>query len=233
MFTKSARYYDLLYAFKDYGKAARELDAFVQSRCPHARSVLDVACGTGRHLELLQGRYEVTGLDVSAELLAIASRRLPGVPLHEADMTTLDLGTRFDVVTCLFSSIAYVRTLDKMRRAVLCMAAHVEPGGLLLIEPWFAPGQYWTGRLTTNHVAEEDIKITWMYVSEQRDLISVLDIHYLVATRAGVECFNELHELGLFTPDEYRAAIVDAGLKHEYHEHGFFGRGLHVGIANQ
>ena len=109
----------------------------------------------------------------------------------------------------------------------------LEPGGLLLIEPWFAPGQYWTGRLTTNHVAEEDIKITWMYVSEQRDLISVLDIHYLVATRAGVECFNELHELGLFTPDEYRAAIVDAGLKHEYDEHGFFGRGLHVGIANR
>lgn len=233
MFTKSARFYDLLYAFKDYGKATLELDAFVKSRSPQARSVLDVACGTGRHLELLQGRYDVAGLDVSAELLATAGSRLPGVPLHQADMTTFDLGRRFDVVTCLFSSIAYVRTLDRMRSAVRRMAAHVAPGGLLLIEPWFAPGQYWTGRLTANHVDAADIKISWMYVSEQRDLVSVLDIHYLVATRAGIECFNEVHELGLFTPDEYRAAMVDAGLNHEYDEHGFFGRGLHVGTARQ
>jgi len=231
MFTKSARFYDRLYAFKDYASAADQLHALVQAHRPGARTLLDVACGTGRHLEALRGRYEVEGLDLDANLLSIARGRLPGVPLHEADMTTFELGRRFDVVTCLFSSIAYVRTLDNMRRAVARMAAHLEPGGLLVVEPWFSVESYWTGTITANHVDDPDVKISWMYVSERRDHLSVLDIHYMVGTPAGIESFNEVHEMGLFTPAEYGAAMTDVGLSCEYDASGFFGRGLHLGIA--
>lgn len=231
MFTKSARFYDRLYAFQDYGAAANKLHALVQSRHASARTLLDVACGTGRHLDSLRDRYDVEGLDLNADLLAIAQDRLPAIPLHQDDMTRFDLGHRFDVVTCLFSSIAYVLTLENMRRAIARMAAHLEPGGLLLVEPWFSPENYWTGTITANHVDDPDLKISWMYVSELRDRISVLDIHYLVGSPAGVECFSEVHEMGLFSPEEYGAAMTDVGLAHEYDAHGFFGRGLHVGVS--
>lgn len=231
MFTKSARFYDRLYAFKDYGAAADQLHALVQARRPGARTLLDVGCGTGKHLEALHGRYEVAGLDLDAGLLAVARERLPHVPLHEADMAEFDLGRRFDVVTCLFSAIAYVRTLENMRRAVARMVAHLAPGGLLLVEPWFSADTYWTGTITANHVDDPDLKISWMYVSEQRDGVSHLDIHYLVGTPEGVHTFNEVHQMGLFTPDEYAAAMTDAGLAHAYDPRGFFGRGLHLGAA--
>jgi SAM-dependent methyltransferase len=101
----------------------------------HQRSgevhLLDVACGTGRHLEYLRERYDVEGLDISLELLAIARQRLPGIRLHHGDMTAFDLGKTFDLVTCLFSAIGYVKTLENLRRAVGCMARHLKAGGLL------------------------------------------------------------------------------------------------------
>ena len=231
MFTKSARYYDALYAFKDYGAAAAALRAHVRDRHANAASLLDVGCGTGRHLQELHGDYQVEGLDLSPELLQVARDRLgPDVPLHQADMADFALGRRFDVVTCLFSAVAYVRTHENLRRAVRCMADHLNPGGLLLIEPWFSPERYWVGRITANFVDEPDLKIAWMYVSERRGDVSVLPIHYMVGTTGGVEEFREEHQLGLWTHEEYMAALSDAGLTEVAHDAaGFFGRGLYSG----
>lgn len=231
MFTKSFDLYDALYAFKDYEGASEGIREFARARHDGARTLLDVACGTGRHLEHLRRHFDVAGLDLNPELLRIAADRLPGVPLHRGDMAAFDLGRRFDVVTCLFSSIAYVRTAERMRQAVARMAAHLEPGGLLLVEPWFTPETYWSDTITANHVDEPDRKVAWMYVSVRRDLLSVLDIHFMVGTPGGIDRFNEVHEMGLFTHEEYVGAMEDAGLRVEHDPRGFMGRGLYVGTA--
>src|SRR5438067_67243 len=139
MFTRSAQLYDAIYSFKDYEGEATRLDELIRERKPDARTLLDVACGTGKHLEYLRTRYDVEGLDLDPELLAIARERLPDVPLHEGDMRDFDLGRRFDAVTCLFSAIGYMLTVEELAAAVASMARHLEPGGVLLVEPWLEP----------------------------------------------------------------------------------------------
>lgn len=230
MFTQSARYYDELYAFKDYGAAAGQLRGLLRERHPEARTLLDVGCGTGRHLEHLCRDYQVEGLDLNADLLEIARGRCPEVPFHQADMVSFDLGHRFDGITCLFSSIAYVRTLDNLRAAVASFARHLHPGGLVVIEPWFTPERYWTDTITANFVDRPGLKIAWMYTSERVDRLSVLDIHYLVGTPEKVEHFTERHEFGLFTHEEYLGALRDAGFVDLEHDpEGLFRRGLYIG----
>src|SRR5918998_228728 len=118
MYTQSARFYDALYRFKDYAAASGQLVSLLQQRNPNAETLLDVACGTGKHLENLRDQYQVEGLDLNPEMLEIARRRCPDVSFHQGDMANFNLGRTFDVVTCLFSAIGYVKTLDNLQRAV-------------------------------------------------------------------------------------------------------------------
>lgn len=229
MFTKTARFYDAIYAFKDYEGAARKLAGLIRAHNPAATTLLDVGCGTGRHLAHLADEFDVAGLDIDANLIAEARKRNPSVDLHVADMTTFDLSKTYDVVTCLFSAIAYVETADRMRIAVERMRAHLRPGGLLVVEPWFGPENYWQGHLTGNFHDEPDLKISWIYLNGREADVSVLNIFYTVGTPQGVEQFEEVHRMGLFTPDQYRAAFVDAGLACSHDVQGLFDRGLYIG----
>ena len=225
MFSRSASLYDPLYAtFKDYPAEVERLRELIGER----RTLLDVACGTGKHLELLREHYDVVGLDLDSELLAIARERLPGVELHEADMTDFDLGRRFDVVTCLFSSIGYVVTVERLHEAVSAMARHLEPGGLLIVEPWLLPDAWRDGTVSMLTVDEPERKLVRMSRSLRRDRVSIVEFHYLIVTADAGEHFVERHELGLFSDEDYRAAFAAAGLGVEYDADGLMGRGLYV-----
>jgi len=229
MFSRSARLYDAVYAsIRDYPREAAELDRLIQERRPGARTLLDIACGTGAHLEHLTG-YEVEGLDLDPEMLGVARERLPNVPLHEGDMADFDLGKRFDAVVCMFSSIGYVRTAERLRSAVSSMARHLEPGGVLVVEPWLSP-EVWVDRhVGAVFVDQPELKIARMNVGEREGNLSIFEFEYLVGTPNGLERFNERHELGLFTVEQYLEAFRAAGLEVDHDPEGPMGRGLYIG----
>jgi ubiquinone/menaquinone biosynthesis C-methylase UbiE len=77
VFTESAAFYDVLYSFVDYEAAVREIRQRLDAQAPHARSLLDVGCGTGRHVELLRERYEVEGLDINPRCSGLRGSALP------------------------------------------------------------------------------------------------------------------------------------------------------------
>ena len=232
MYDRRAWLYDVVYAGKDYAAEADTLHDIIQRRNPGARTLLDVACGSGKHLERLRDRYEVEGADLSAELLEIAAKRLPGVALHRADMRTLNVGKRFDAVTCLFSAIGHMQSADALHAAVLAMAAHVEPRGVLIVEPWVPRDEYRAGGLYSLTRDEPELKVARMNISERERDLAVLDFHWLVGTPAGIEHFTERHELGLFSDADYKGAFEAAGLAVEHDREGLIGRGLYIGMRN-
>lgn len=230
MFRRTAELYDLLYSWKDYDGEAARLRAEIGRRVPDARTLLDVACGTGAHLERLRAWYQVEGLDRDAGLLEAARERLgTEVPLHEGDMRDFQLDREFDVVTCLFSSIGYVRSIRGLQQAVTAMARHVRPGGLLLIEPWFSPDTWDEGHLSRPMVVEGDgfnaVRTNASRVVGRR---TVMEFHYLITRPDRVEHRRERHDLGLFTAAEYRSALDRAGLAAQHDPYGLMGRGLWI-----
>jgi SAM-dependent methyltransferase len=231
MFSQTARYYDKIYqSMKDYGAEAEKLIAIIHVyRRSTGNRLLDVACGTGLHLSYLKQQFQVEGLDIDEELLAIARQRDPGVPLHQADMTDFDLGCTFDIVTCLFSAIGYVKTLDHLAHAVQCMASHLRPGGVLLIEPWFTPTIWQAGTIHAHYIDEPDLKIARINTSAVAGRLSIMDMHYLIGTPAGVNHYVERHEMGLFTTEEMTHALSACGLEVTYDQEGVMGRGLFIG----
>ena len=231
MFSESAELYDRIYAtFKDYPAEAARLAAWIRAERPGARTILDVACGTGEHARLLQAEhgFEVDGLDLEPKFVEIARAKLPDARVHLADMTDFALPHRYDVVLCLFSSIGYARTLDGARRAIACMRAHLAPGGLLLVEPWFPPGALEVDRVWLRTAETPEGPICRMTHTVVDGRISRITFHYLIGGRDGVEHRREVHELGLFTDEEMRSCFESEGLVVQHDPEGLFGRGLYL-----
>jgi SAM-dependent methyltransferase len=216
-----AAHYDSIYDCKLYEYESQCVDnlAYKYLRAP-GRRLLDVACGTGRHIEYLKRHFQVEGIDISEDMIELARRRNPDVTFDRLDMTEFRMGRNFDVVTCLFSSIGYVKTLDNLARAINCMAAHLAAGGILLIEPWFTPGDWMPRTIHSIFVDRPELKIARIAVCSVQRRISIIDAHYLVGTPEQIEHHSEREELGLFERSEIRSAMEDAGLEVAFEAEG-------------
>ena len=232
MFSKSAQYYDDIYgaADKSYVAEANKIHTFIQK---HKRTkgdkLLDVACGTGVHAGVLSKYYKIEGLDLDINMLKVAKKKLPKIRFHQGDMISFELKRQFDVVTCLFSSIGYVKTKSNLHKAIKNMNKHLLSGGVLIVEPWFSPDQWPGGKVFTLKVEKPDMKIIRMSHGGKRGKVSILEFQYLIGTRNGIDHQIEIHELGLFTHEEYLGAFQAAGLKVTYNKKGLDGRGIYIG----
>jgi SAM-dependent methyltransferase len=228
-YTSRPELYDLEYSFKDYEGEAAMLVRIARERTTNATTLLDVACGTGKHLEHLRASFECEGIDLDGGLLDVARKRVPDVPLRQADMRDFDLGRQFDVVTCLFSAIGLVGGPDGLTATAQTFARHLRQGGVALVEPWLTPDVWVQNRPHLLTHEEPELVLARATVSGLRDeRISTTEMHYLVATPTGVEHFVEDHELYLFTTAEMRAAFEAAGLDVDYDADGLTGRGLWI-----
>ncbi len=235
-YDSTASYYDAIYtAMKDYGlEAERVRELIARHQLAPAASLLDVACGTGLHLEHLRHHFYVEGIDLSRPQLDIATTRLPGVRLHQGDMTSFDLGRQFGAVTCLFSAIGHLLTEVALHASIAQMAAHLEPGGLLVVEPWLSPEAWSDGHLSVETAGlDADRKIVRISRSWREDRITHLEMHHFVTNPPEpAEYILEHHQTALYTRDEYLQAFMAAGLSAWFHESGLSdnGRGVYLGL---
>jgi SAM-dependent methyltransferase len=230
---RAAPWYDLIYAAegKDYAAEAAELQRVIRARVPTARTLLDVACGTGGHLVHLRRWFEVAGVDLDQGMLAVARAKLPDVELTEADMRSFDVGRRFDAVACLFSAVGYMQTPAELDAAIGAMARHVAPGGVLVVDGWVRPEE-WRGPVGTDVIVARDDSVTVVraILAERSGGRTRLEAQHLVVTADSIEHFVDEHDLTLFEVEEYRLAFERAGLTVETMPSPMPGRDRYVGL---
>jgi SAM-dependent methyltransferase len=211
-----AEIYDLLYSAgvgKDYAREAAGLAELIKERKPDTATLLDVACGTGEHLVHFRGLFGgVAGVELSEQMAGRARAKLPGVLIHTGDMRDFALGATFDAVTCLFSAIGYLRGQGELDAALSRFAAHLNPGGVLVVEPWFTLEQ-WSENHISHTLAQADGKtLVRMGHSTREGRISRMAMHYLLGDpSSGVRHFTDHHEMTLFTMEEYVQSLAGAG----------------------
>ncbi len=232
--TDSASIYDAQHEArgKDFRGEAEEVVRQVRARRPEARSLLDVACGTGAHLEVFAEEFgDVAGLEISEPMLDLARRRLPGVPLHAGDMRSFDLGRRFDVITCLFASIGYAGSPDSVDATVACLARHLTPGGVVVVEPWWFADHFLDGHVSGDVVETADATIARLSRTVRDGNTSVMTVHHIVADGDGLRHFSDEHRALLLNREPYEQSFTKSGLSVEYVPDVACGRGLLVGVA--
>nr|QJU69500.1 LooS10 [Nocardiopsis flavescens] len=234
MYGKSmAEIYDLVYRSrgKDFHGEAKLILDIVRSRQPVTESLLDVACGTAEHLSHLRKHVpDVMGVEISPSMLAVARSKLTDVPLHQGDMRDFDLGRGFDAVTCLFSSVAYMRSVDELNVAVGRMSDHLNPGGVIVIDPWWFPENFLDGYIAGDTVRGDSLAVARVARSTREGNATRVEAHYLVADPSGIHHFTDTQSITLFEKKDYLAALEVVGCQAAYLEGALSARGLFVGV---
>ena len=228
MFAQSAAFYDQLYGFMDYEAAVRKITAVLDAQAPDASSLLDVGCGTGRHLELLRQRYEVEGLDLSPAMLSAARQRCPGVAFHEADMADFELPPP---LRRRHLPVQLDRLCPHRRAHAQRGTQHAQPSqprrpaaDRAVVHPRRLLDRNDHGQPRRPARPEDRLD-----VHERTRGVGLGARHPLPGGAAdGIERFEERQELGLFTEQEHLGALRDAGLQARHESDGPFGRGLYV-----
>ena len=202
---------------------------------PDLPALLDVACGTGEHLAQLSREFQLFGVDSSPEMLSVARHKLPGASLFLSDMTSFELGRTFSVVTCLFSSIGYLRSVSMLERAVERMSSHLAEDGVLLIEPPIPPERLdppetislrfrhgsaqWEREASARTEGERlHIRFTYRVVGDEPSSADV----------APTEIVDN-QTIRLFSGHQIATAMERAGLEVEHDSRGPTGLGLWIG----
>jgi len=176
------------------------------------KTLLHLGCGAGGNDDTFKKRFQVTGVDISRGMLAIARKRNPEVRYIHGDMRSIRLGERFDAVA-VPDSIGYMSTLGNLRRAVNTADIHLKPGGVLLIvslvrEDFRENNFVYSG-------SGLGIRVTifennWSAGPEKTTYDAA--IVYLIRRGAKIEVRSERHVQGLFSLSAWRALLSAAGL---------------------
>lgn len=109
--------YDDLWSDWYLPAAMPALERLFFSRVAPGSRVLDLCCGSGHVTqELVRRGYDVTGVDNSAELIALARRQMPGVDLRVQDARRLTLDRHFDAVLSTFDSLNHILSVEDLER---------------------------------------------------------------------------------------------------------------------
>lgn len=103
------------------------------------REIVEFGCGTGRVATgLSQLGYDVTGVDISRDMLREARKKAAGLndkpDFIEADIIKIDLQYKFDLLLCLGNTVPLIFKLPDARKLFRNFARHLRPGGTLIIQ---------------------------------------------------------------------------------------------------
>jgi SAM-dependent methyltransferase len=131
--------YDLLAEFYDHLMSDSSLRSKQVMRCieryaPAASSLLELGCGTGAVLRGLSAVGSLAGLDISPKMLDIARARFPGAQFTQGDISSFDLGRRFDVVVCTYDVLNHLTEFDQWISCFACTREHLAEGGLFIFD---------------------------------------------------------------------------------------------------
>jgi SAM-dependent methyltransferase len=189
-FDEYSEYYDLLYADKDYFSEVAYIKKLINtSASKKISSILELGCGTGVHACLMASEgVEVLGVDLSSDMLKIASKRASkvgsvsgSVNFEHGDARTYRANKKFDAVTSLFHVVSYQTTESDLLSLINTAFSHLEQGGLFIFDFWYGPAVLSKGpEVRVKNLENNSLKVTRIARPILHDDINVVDVNYLM-----------------------------------------------------
>lgn len=209
--------YDVFYAGKDYAlEVALIEECFARYSAIPVVSVLDLGCGTGSHARLLAAHgFAVTGVDRSGEMLELARAKSAGSPYAiewiQADLRDLQLNRRYDAATLMFAVLGYFVTDDEARRVLANIRQHLNPGGTLCFDFWYAPAVLAIGpsNRERSFMTPSGETLTRRVASALQRESGTCEVRYEIERDGGTAV--EKHVIRYYGAEEMRKLLAESG----------------------
>ncbi len=154
--------YDRLNLDVDYSEWADSIEeCFARFAPEKPKLVLDLGCGTGAlTVELARRGYDMTGLDISPDMLSRAYSRaasdgVGGILFLEGDMCDFELYGTMGAVVCCMDGVNHITDKDDLARCFALVYNYLDPGGLFIFDV-NTPYKFHNIYADNDYVLEED-----------------------------------------------------------------------------
>ncbi|ULM95624.1 methyltransferase domain-containing protein [Peribacillus frigoritolerans] len=217
-YERFAYVYDELMKDAPYEKWLMILTAKLEQYGIGGRKVLDLACGTGEMtVELAQHGFEVTGVDLSDEMLLVANEKAVklglSIPLFQQNMAELEGLGQFDCVTIFCDSLNYLRDEEDIIKTFSRVHEHLKDGGLFMFD---IHSLYKMEEIFSDHtfaVNGEEVSYIWDCFPGEEPYSVEHDLSFFVRDdESGLyDRFDELHYQRTYPVEQYKKWLEQAG----------------------
>lgn len=184
---------------------------------PGRHSVLELGSGGGHTLSHLTGDFDMTGVDLSADMLALSRQLNPGVPHHLGDMRSVRLGRTFDAVV-IHDAVCYLLTKEDLLATFATARAHLNAGGILLLCPDYLKESYSGPRVLhwiCQQAAPAFTVIEYCHDPDPNDTTIESVFFFIFEEETGLRIEQDHHVTGLFAAQTWLQLLDDAGFDGE------------------
>ena len=217
-FKEYAKYYDLFNSEKDYESESSYIDSIIKRFNPRTKTILDIGCGTGLHdFELANLDYDVTGIDISEEMIEIAKieaiKRNKSVAFYVDSDQEYIASHKFDAIISLFHVISYQVTDSKLSKLFEVANNNLKSGGLFIFDYWYTPAVEFLKLEKREKTVIVDGK---SYTKSSDPKTKTPSIHSINITISSNEfSFSEEHLMKSYVPD-YFSKFTDFKILENY-----------------
>ena len=198
-----------------YVREAQAICRLIRGRAPAASTLLHLGCGGGHLDKTLKQSFEITGVDLSPAMLALARRLNPEVAYRIGDMRSIRLRRTFDAVV-IADSVAYMRTKRELRAAFGTAFVHLARGGVFLTYVERTPATFRQNATTRAIARRGDIEVVLIenqHDPNPADTTYESTFIYLIRKRGHLRVETDRHRLGLFSLPVWRRLLRSTGFR--------------------
>ena len=217
LYDELAEWWPLFSAPGDYAEEAAYFARVLSEACkPAPRTVLELGSGGGNNALYLKSKFEMTLVDLSAQMVAVSRKLNPECEHRVGDMRTVNLGRTFDAVF-IHDAIAYMTSVEDLQAAIRTAYRHCRAGGVALVVPDCVRETFVAETRHGGHDGNDGRSLRylmWTVDPDPTDTTYRTDFAILLRDRNGeTRSVHDSHIEGIFPRTEWMRLLREAGFE--------------------
>jgi SAM-dependent methyltransferase len=204
LYNQLSKYIDASYrGTKNY---QQEVD-FILRRVSKRKVLIDVACGSGGHSELLsKAGFSVYAVDLNDGMLRLVKKNLPKAKTFKQDMRDLHVPVQADVLICMYNSINYNYSYKELTSTLKRFHDHLTPGGVVIFDTAFMTHTWKPGPFNVETITTPEFEVARVNKSSKKGSFGIVEIVFVIFEKGRKKIVETQNKI--FLPDRERIVAL-------------------------